>query len=78
MLLAGKGRLCYNWTYGEEQIDNIHEQKDKVADTRVAISVGRINQGVGNDVVGEHLPVILATLFDVDDQDLLDPEAELG
>jgi hypothetical protein len=29
-------------------------------------------------VVGEHLPMILSALFNVDDQDLLQPKAELS
>lgn len=28
-------------------------------------------------MVGKHLPVVFATLFDVDDDDLLKPEGEL-
>lgn len=37
-----------------------------------------MDQADGDDVVGEHLPVVLAALLDVDDDDLLEPEGELA
>lgn len=43
----------------------------------MAVSVRGIDEADGNDVMGEHLPVILSALLDVDDQDLLKPEGKL-
>lgn len=42
------------------------------------VTVRTNNQGNGDEVVAKHLPVVLATLLDVDHKDLLKPEAQLG
>jgi hypothetical protein len=44
----------------------------------VAVAVGTVDQGDGDDVMGKHLPMIFATLLDVDDDDFMEPEGELG
>lgn len=63
--------------YGEKEVDDIHQDKNEVANAGIAISVGPVHQGDGDKVVGEHLPVVLAALLDVDDQHLLNPECQL-
>lgn len=44
----------------------------------MVVTVGSDDQRYGDEVVSQHLPVILATLLDVDHKDLLEPEAELS
>lgn len=41
------------------------------------VSVACEHENAGDDMVGEHLPVILPPLLDVDNNDLLYPEGEL-
>lgn len=41
------------------------------------VSVAHKHESTGDDVVGEHLPVVLPALFDIDDEYLLEPEGEL-
>lgn len=65
-------------TYREKEVDNIHQDKNQVAHACVAVPVRGENKGICHDVVGEHLPVVLPALFDVDDNDLLHPERELS
>lgn len=48
-----------------------------MADGGVAIGVAGEEQAAGDEVVGKHLPVILAALLDVEDHDLLNPDARL-
>lgn len=43
----------------------------------MVVSVGSNNQCDGNEVMGQHLPVILAAFLDVNDEDLLEPESKL-
>lgn len=43
----------------------------------MVVAVGCDDQRDGDEVVGQHLPVVLATLLNVDHKDLLEPEAEL-
>lgn len=42
------------------------------------VAVGSNNQGDSDEVVAQHLPVVLAAFFNVDHKDLLEPEAQLG
>jgi hypothetical protein len=42
------------------------------------VPVRSINQGYCDDMVGEHLPVVLTALFDVDDNDLVHPKRQLA
>lgn len=43
----------------------------------MVVTIGSDNQRDGDEVVGQHLPVVFATLLNVDHKDLLEPEAEL-
>ncbi len=58
-------------TNRKEQVHHVHDNQDEVADPGEVIAVARRNEGSGDDVVTKHLPVVLATLLDVDDDDLL-------
>ena len=64
-------------TYGENQVTAVHDDEYGIADFVVVVSVGTEHQGASYDVVGEHLPMVLASLFNIDHDDLLDPECEL-
>lgn len=44
----------------------------------MVVSVASKDQGGGDDVVSEHLPMILAALLNVDDNHLLQPESPLA
>lgn len=64
-------------TYREQDVANIKEHQDQIAHGVVVVPVRADNQRNGDEVVGQHLPVVLATLLDVDHKDLLEPETEL-
>ena len=65
-------------TYSEENISNVHQAKDHVANLGLVIRVACEHQDARYDMMSEHLPVIFPPLFDIDDKDLLDPKAELN
>ncbi|KAA8899206.1 hypothetical protein TRICI_006375 [Trichomonascus ciferrii] len=62
---------------GEDGVDNVHEDHDDVADARVEVVVRAGDETAGDDVVGEHLNVVLALLLDVEHVDLADPAGHL-
>jgi hypothetical protein len=44
----------------------------------MVVSVAREYQNGGDDVVGEHLPMIFPPFFNVDNHNLLEPESVLN
>lgn len=64
-------------TYRQEQIHHVHNDKDEVANTSVVVTITGEEESSGDEVVGEHLPVVLAALLDIDDDDLLQPKGPL-
>lgn len=64
-------------TYWEEKVHDVHQAKDHVTDFRLVIAVAGEYQECRNDVMGEHLPVVLPLLLNVDYHDLLQPECVL-
>lgn len=64
-------------TYREDEVHDVHEHQHCVASTHLSVSIGEHEQCHSNNVVCEHLPVILAALFNVDNEDLLYPEGGL-
>lgn len=64
--------------YGKEQIHHVHDDQDEQSNAGVVVAVARRNQGRGDEVVAKHLPVVLAAVFDVDDDNLLQPKSPLG
>jgi hypothetical protein len=64
--------------YWEKKFHNIHQAKDYVGDFRLVITVTREYQRRRDDMVGEHLPMVLPSLLHVDDHDLLQPEGILN
>lgn len=63
--------------YWKEEVHNIHGAEDKVGDLRLVVPIAREDQQGRDDVVREHLPVILPPCFNVDHHDLLQPECIL-
>lgn len=64
-------------TYREQDVANIEQHQYQVADSVVVVPVRTDDQGNGDKVVAQHLPMVLAALLDVDDEDLLKPKAQL-
>ncbi len=64
-------------THRKEDVDHVHEHEDQVTDARKVVCVRGEQKAVGDDVVGEHLPVVLAPLLHMDDQELLHPKGPL-
>lgn len=64
-------------TYREEEVDNVHKHQDQVADSGLMVGVGCGNEADGEEVVSQHLPVVLAALLNVNDEHLLQPESPL-
>lgn len=54
-------------TYRQEQVNHIHQDHDQVGDPGRVIRVRRRDERDGDKVVSQHLPVILAAVFYVDD-----------
>lgn len=65
-------------TYRKEEINNIHDDEDEVSDTGVVVGVAGKDESGSNDVVSEHLPMVLTALFNVNDNHLLQPESPLA
>ena len=42
------------------------------------VAVAGKHESAGDDMMCEHLPMILASFFDIDNKDLLQPECKLG
>lgn len=76
-LLARWCELGEGKPYREKEINNVHQDQDQVTNSGHVVAVAGGDQGAGDDVVREHLPVILAALLNVDDDDLLQPERPL-
>ena len=73
-------RICI-WpvkaAYRQDDVDKIHDAQDDGTDAHVVVAVGQKQKRGGKDVMREHLCVILALLLDVDNENLLNPEAPL-
>lgn len=65
-------------TYRKEEIHHIHDDQDEQSNTGVVVAVARRNQGRRDKVVAKHLPVVLAAILNVDDNNLLQPECPLS
>jgi hypothetical protein len=58
-------------THRKDNIDHIHQNQDQVCYTGEVECIRSRHQNNGYDVVGQHLPVILATFLNVDHYKLL-------
>lgn len=55
-------------THGKEDIAKVHENENEDANSCKVHKVAHGHQGDGDDVVTEHLPVIVPALFQVENQ----------
>lgn len=62
-------------TYRKQNVDNIHQAEYHVGHIVEAVDVSRAEQRTGDDVVRQHLIVILALLLHMNDEDLLQQES---
>lgn len=65
-------------TYRQDDVDSVHEDQDQVSNAGVVVVVAARHKTNSDDVVRKHLPVVLAAFFDVDNNDLLQPESPLS
>ena len=64
-------------THAEENVNNVHHDENDVPDFGLVEAITGEYKGRGENVVCKHLPMILAFLFDVHDEKLLQPKSEL-
>ena len=64
-------------TYWEEKVYNVHQAQDHVGNFRLMVAVAGEDQKRRDDVVGEHLPVVLSSLLNIDNHNLLQPKCVL-
>jgi len=62
----------------EEDVAKVHEDEDEATDAGVVECIRGVDEGDGDDVVGEHLIMVLPVRFGVEDEHLVDPECRLG
>jgi hypothetical protein len=65
-------------TYWEENVAKVHQSVNNRSDSGKVRSVRRGNESNGQQVVSEHLPMILPPLFTVDHVDLVEPPTKLS
>jgi hypothetical protein len=67
-----------SFTYWQDDIHKVHDSQYYDAHAHVVVSIREEKQSGREDVVCEHLRVVLALLLNVDDENLLDPETPLN
>lgn len=65
-------------SYCKYNIHNVHHAENNVADFRLMVAIAGEYQHRRDDVMRQHLPMVLASLLNVNDQDLLQPESVLN
>lgn len=63
--------------YRQKQIHDIHQTQHHIRDVVEAVNVSGSEEGAGDEMVSQHLVVILPPLLDVENEDLLHPERKL-
>ena len=66
-----------DFSYRKNQIAKVHLDQHQVDILREVIAIGCRHEQTGNNVVGKHLPMVLSSIFHVDDDNLLEPESPL-
>lgn len=66
-----------NETNRKEEVDNIHDDQYQVSNSCLVVVVRGGYQANGHKVMAQHLPVVFSSLFDIDDNHLLNPESPL-
>jgi hypothetical protein len=64
-------------TYWKDEIHDIHDAQNQVSYFSLVVSVAREDQKGCHKVMREHLPIVLSSLLNIDDEDLLQPEGVL-
>ena len=75
--LAGAKMLLLPCAYRKDNVDEVHDAQDNGANAHVIIAVGEEHECGRENMVREHLSIILALLLNVDNKNLLNPEAPL-
>jgi hypothetical protein len=65
-------------TYWENEIYDIHDAQNQIGYLSLVVSIAREDEKGSDNVVREHLPMILSPLFDIDHEYLLQPEGVLN
>lgn len=63
--------------YSKKKVNNLHNRQNHISDFGLVIAVTRDHESAGNEMVGEHLPVVFPSFLYVDNKDLLHPKGEL-
>lgn len=67
----------YSDSYRKQNVHNVHQTHDRVANPSLMVAITREYQRRGYHMMGEHLRVIRPPLLNVDHDHLLQPEREL-
>lgn len=73
---SGRGWV-WKYTYRENKIHDIHDAENQVGNLGLVVSVACEDQKGCDNVVREHLPMVLSPLLDIDNEYLLQPEGIL-
>ena len=65
-------------TYRKEKIHHVHKAEDDIGDLGLMVAVAGEEEPASDNVMSEHLSIILSPLLDVYHNNLLDPEGELN
>lgn len=76
-MLAQHSPGSYLKTYGQHNIHKIHNRQNDDSHAHVVVPIREEQEGNCEDVMREHLGVVLALLLNIDDQNLRDPESPL-
>lgn len=66
-----------NPAYRQQKVHNIHQTQHHIRDIVEAVDVRRAQQTAGDNVMGQHLVVVLPSLLNIDNQNLLHPKRQL-
>ena len=64
-------------SYWEEKVSVVHDAENDIGDIREAVRVANIHQHRCYNVMGEHLPMILPSFFEVEGEHLVKPRRKL-
>lgn len=64
-------------TYRKQQVHNVHQAQHHIRHIVEPVNISRPQQTARDDMVRQHLVVILSPLLDVNDENLLHPKRQL-
>ena len=68
---------CEDKTYWQEEVDHVHQAEDDICDLCLMIAVACEYECASYDMMCEHLYIVLPSLLNMDNHDLLEPESKL-